>query len=193
MKIFIESSRRSVSIDWSDYALLRDNIQHFLEGGQPSARFRALHALEGAVDTGKAAVDAARLRGELLGACYGLRKLELRDGAISLRTRSLVTQCPTLPKRRGTTRAAAAGWSLPTGDSGGALLRHLQRLVATLLAVTETAVDGDRLTVRCAAAARAPWRDRALPRSSAGDAWSTAKSNLDASGAARAAAEKREQ
>jgi hypothetical protein len=154
MKILIEGSRGGVSIDWSDYALLRDNVQHFLEGGHPSARFAAIHALEQAIDSGRTVVDAPRLRGEVLGACYGLRNLDLQDCAVSLRTRARLTRCNAPPLRRGTARAAATGWSLPAKSGTGPVLEHLRRLVASLLAVTETAVDGDRIVARRAGTRR---------------------------------------
>ena len=72
-------------LDWASYALVRDNVQHFVEEGQPSARFAALHAIEAAVDTGAThTVEAARLRGELLQARFSLRKLKIRDAAVSI-------------------------------------------------------------------------------------------------------------
>lgn len=52
--------------DWRSYALLRDNVLHYVESGVRSGRFRALHALARAVDSGACTVDAVRLRHETL-------------------------------------------------------------------------------------------------------------------------------
>lgn len=148
MRLIIRSSRGEVRVDWANYALLRDNIQHFIESGRPSQRFPAIHSLERAVDRGLTKVDAARLRGELLGACYALRRVHLEDCAVSLRTRALVSKNATLPCVRGTTPARAVGWSLPSDQQTGGLIRQLKPFISSLLAVTSTAVDGDELTVK---------------------------------------------
>ncbi len=148
MKISIKSSCGEARVDWADYALLRDNIQHFIEAGKPSESYAAIHAIERAVDDGRVAVDATRLRSELLGACYKLRRLDLRDCAVSLRTRALVTGCAALPERRGTARARLAGWRLPTREQSGSLIRQLEPLISIVLTMTRSAVDGDRIAFR---------------------------------------------
>jgi len=147
MNIVIKSSCGEVRVDWADYALLRDNIQHFMEAGRPSPNYAAIHSIERAVDDGRVAVDGARLRGELLGACYRLRRLHLQDSAVSLRTRSLVTGCRARPEQRGTTRARFAGWRLPTRKQSGSLIRHLKPFISTILTATRTAVDGEQLSI----------------------------------------------
>lgn len=147
MNIVIKSSCGEVRVDWADYALLRDNIQHFVEAGKPSENYAAIHTIERAVDDGRVAVEGARLRGELLGACYKLRRIHLQDCAVSLRTRSLLTGCRARPEQRGTARARFAGWRLPTRKQSGSLIQHLKPFVSKILEVTRTTVDGDRLSI----------------------------------------------
>lgn len=156
MNIVIKSSCGEVRVDWADYALLRDNIQHFVEGGKPSQNYRATHSIERAVDEGRALVDGSRLRGELLGACYKLRRIHLQDAAVSLRTRSLVTRCHARPEKRGTARARFTGWRLPTRKQSGSLVRYLNPFISSILSVTRTTVDGDRLSVYVDRASRPP-------------------------------------
>jgi len=150
VRLLLTGPSGSGRISWNAYAMLRDNVQHHLEGGVPSARFRALHALERAVDRGTHRVDAARLRGEIMGAWYGLVKLGVDEAAISFRTRSIMTGCPTPPVRRGTARPRLTGWNLPISASSDepSLVRHVLGLVVTVLRITETAVDGDVVVVQ---------------------------------------------
>lgn len=155
MRIQIFSARGETFVDWADYALLRDNIQHFLESGRPTQAFSALHRFEHAIDFGEAVIDAARLRGELWSACYQLRDLQVRDSAVSLRTHALLTSSP-IPEERGTQLASVSGWHLPVRPSEARLLRQLRPLIAALLGATETATDGDILRVRAS-------RDRKTP------------------------------
>jgi hypothetical protein len=49
MLLAIRGAHCTVRTNWSDYALLRDNVQHYLENGAPSERFTALHGIERAV------------------------------------------------------------------------------------------------------------------------------------------------
>lgn len=66
MRLMITTSKGSRICDWESYALLRDNVQHFLEQGSRQTRFYGLHALEKAVDEGEQRLGAALLRGEVL-------------------------------------------------------------------------------------------------------------------------------
>lgn len=51
---------------WLSYAILRDNVQHHLEGGLPSARFQALHQIATALGRRGVRVNARSLHQELL-------------------------------------------------------------------------------------------------------------------------------
>jgi hypothetical protein len=136
--------------DWESYALLRDNVQHFLEGGEPSVRFPALHAIERAVDNGQETIDAARLRGEVLLAWCSLWNIELEHAAISLRTRAFLTGGAPQAEVRGTLSARSAGWPLPLRGRPQAPIPGVAwRFILTVLTLTETAVDGDTIDVCC--------------------------------------------
>ena len=117
MQLAFRNTQGTVRTNWSEYALLRDNVQHYLENGAPSERFAALHAKERAVDGQVAVLDAARLRGEVLGAWYALKKFDLESTAVSLRTHLLLSGLLPPPRVRGTLLAARAGWSLPVTES----------------------------------------------------------------------------
>lgn len=149
MRLVIRNASGTRVCDWEGFALLRDNAQHFLERGEPSARFCALHSIEPIVEAGAGHVDAARLRGEVLRAWCALWDIDLDDAAISLRTRAILTGVLELPDTRGTLPARAAGWSLPVrGAPQEPVPRGAGLFIQAVLDLTETAVDGDILQVR---------------------------------------------
>lgn len=148
MRLVIRNASGTRACDWESFALLRDNVQHFLEHGEPTARFSALHAIEPIVEVGAVRVDAARLRGEVLRAWCALWNVDLEDAAISLRTRAILTGVRELPEARGTLPARAAGWSLPVrGAAREPVPRGAGPFIQAVLELTETAVDGDTLQV----------------------------------------------
>jgi hypothetical protein len=150
MKLLIRSRSGSRVCDWQSYALLRDNVQHFLEDGQPGDRFPALHDVEHAVEGDPQVIDAARLRGELLRAWCALWKVRLESSAISLRTRAILTGNRELPLARGTVPAGRVGWQLPlTGNAIEPVPQVARRFIRSVLVLTDAAVDGDVLEVRC--------------------------------------------
>lgn len=149
MKLLLVGRAGAGACDWSGYALLRDNVQHFMEGGEPSERFVALHAIEAAVDSGRCRVEAARLRGEVLRAWYALCRVPFSDAAVSVRTRAILTGSAERPTARGTVRASHTGWRLPgAGGDSAAVAESAKKFVATVLSLTERVVDGDTLEVR---------------------------------------------
>jgi hypothetical protein len=149
MKLELSGRAGSVTCDWTSYALLRDNVQHFLEKGTPSGRFAALHTIENAVDIGSGSVDAAGLRGEVLRAWYALWKVGVGDAAVSLRTRAIVTESAGEPPVRGTVVARQAGWNLPERVGGRLRVPEAaKRFVVAVLRLTEQSTDGDRLEIR---------------------------------------------
>lgn len=154
MNFVIVGPTGSGKCTWSSYALLRDNVQHFIEKGEPGPRFRALHGLERAVDEGAHRVSAARLRGELLRACVALRQVDLQNAAISVRTRALLTGSATRPETRDTAQARAMGWELPLTDADTTPVPRAARdFVGVVLALTANAVDGDMIEIRAEGAA----------------------------------------
>jgi hypothetical protein len=150
MELVIVGAGGAHVCDWASYALLRDNVQHFIEAGAPSDRFRALHEIERAVDEGSFRVDAARLRGEVMRARCALAQVDLARAAISLRTRAVLTGCVSRPLCRGTLPARSAGWELPLDAPEATLVpQAAARFIDLVLALTGRAVDGDQLEIRC--------------------------------------------
>lgn len=168
MRLMILGTQGMRSCSWATYALLRDNVQHYIEGGLPSERFRALHDLERAVDEGVVRIDAARLRGEVLRARCVLEQLQLGRAAVSVRTRAVLTGSRNRPRARDTVLASAAGWALPLeGCAEPSVAAAARQFVDAVLLLTASAVDGAELEVRCTASPRYETRsvERApLPR-----------------------------
>lgn len=148
MQLVLSKGEDSRACDWSSYAILRDNVQHYIEGGEPSAAFAALHAVEAAVDGGEAAIDAVRLRDEVTRAWHALARKTAGAAALSLRTRAILTGARGKPTRRGTLPAASVGWRLPAALPDGApLLRAARAFVRATLELTATAAAGERIVV----------------------------------------------
>ncbi|MDF3066990.1 MAG: hypothetical protein K0R38_2591 [Polyangiaceae bacterium] len=147
MQILMRSADTELACDWASYALIRDNVEHFLERGGATQQFSALHAIEHAIDEGANLVPAAKLRGEVLRAWCFLWGLALPDAAISLRTRALMTGA--LPSDiRGTLIARHAGWELPVSGATGPVPQVAWLFLHTVLTLTDRSVDGDLLEVR---------------------------------------------
>lgn len=148
MKLVVSSRGESRNFDWESYALLRDNVQHFVEGGAPSGRFRALHALSAAVDRESCSVDAVRLRLEVLQTVAALREIPLERAAISTRTRAIRDRL----HARELVPGLAIGVLAMPARFGVARTEPLPRaaldFVDAVLAVSANAVAGDKLEVR---------------------------------------------
>lgn len=150
MKLVIEGRAGTRICDWESFALLRDNVQHYVEGGAPSARFAAMHEIERAVDEGERTVDASRLRGEVLRAWTALWKVPLAEAAISLRTRAIMTGSAEPSPCRGTVPAQQVGWALPVqGHAASPVPRAGQSFIRAILALTPAVVDGEHLRIIC--------------------------------------------
>jgi len=135
-------------LDWSEYALLRDNVQHYLESGPEQARYDALHAVERAVDGEPSQVNALGLRNELERAWSALAGLTVAQSAVSLRTRALLTGCERAPAVRGTVVARLTGWPLPlVADDTQPLQARLATFVESLLTITARATPTDDVYV----------------------------------------------
>jgi hypothetical protein len=90
MSLCFEGPRGSVEQPWIAYALLRDNVQHHLEGGRPSPAFAATHAIADALGGSRVLLKARTLHAELETARRALAGRPIADLAIGPRTRSVV-------------------------------------------------------------------------------------------------------
>ncbi len=136
MSLIFEGPGGSFERRWIVYAMLRDNVQHHLEQGQPSAAFEHLHRLGDALSGTAVSVPALALRDELTRA-KPLLDLPIADLAVSLRTRAVQTLAFPLPERRNSVLVSAVGWtpSFPLdgakvlGDAFGSLVVELLRII----------------------------------------------------------------
>jgi hypothetical protein len=148
MQLIFKSQTATASLDWSAYALLRDNVQHYLESRPGRSGFAALHEIERVVDGQPRSVSALALRRELQQAWSALAGLKLAQSAVSLRTRAILTGCDRPPAIRATVVARLTGWPLPvTGSDEQPLRAHLADFVEALLVVTDAATSTDDLYV----------------------------------------------
>jgi hypothetical protein len=156
MQLTLTGRSGSLACTWESYALIHDNVQHFIEGGAPSQRFSALHCIEQAVDSGRCSVDARLLRGEVIRALYALGRVQMRDAAVSLRTRALLTGSAQRPSLRGTVRARNMGWRLPVqAPPNDAIAESGAEFLSAVLTLTESALAGDALVIFCSSDAEA--------------------------------------
>lgn len=86
----------SCEYPWIRYALLRDNVLHHLEGGEPSQSFSALYSIAGALRGASISVSAQKIREELERA-KGLLELPVEQLAISARTQAVISMERQLP------------------------------------------------------------------------------------------------
>jgi hypothetical protein len=150
MQLTLTGRSGSIPCTWESYALIRDNVQHFIEGGAPTERFSSLHGIEQAVDYGRCSVDATRLRGEIVRALYALKNVPMSDAAVSIRTRALLTGAAGRQSTRGTVRARNAGWRLPvTAPNDCNVAEGGASFLNAVLALTASSVDGDSVVIFC--------------------------------------------
>jgi hypothetical protein len=143
--------------DWESFALLRDNVQHFVEGGVQSGRFSALHGIARAVDGDAYEVDAVRLRLEVLQAWRALWTVRVDGAAISSRTRA-IREGRTVPPGGSVTGPVLDEVDLAQfiGHLSEPVPKAAEAFIATVLSLTNAAVAGDRLEVRRMPSARRP-------------------------------------
>lgn len=135
--------------DWESFALLRDNVQHFVEGGVESGRFSALHGIARAVDGDAYLVDAVRLRLEVLRAWSALWPVKVDDAAVSSRTRA-IRQHQAAPASPSVTTPAVAEIDLLhfAGNWSAPVPKAAESFVAAVLSLTKAATAGEVLEVR---------------------------------------------
>lgn len=127
-KIWIRGRLRDVSCDWAAAALLRDNVMHFVEGGVPSGRFPAIHALADAPSfPDRPLPPAADVADELAIVLPQLRRTRGSDLAIGLWTRAVMKRQRQLPSVRGTVSAREVGWEVPMKVPADATLEDVYR------------------------------------------------------------------
>jgi hypothetical protein len=150
MKLIVKGAKGKRVFDWGSYALVRDNVQHFIEYGRPNGRFPELHGIEGAVDGGSYVADASRLRGEVLRATAALAAVPLTEAALTSRTRAIMIGSHCAPQPRPSIDARLAGWDLPVslGSVDAPIPAAAAPFIEAVLSLTSEAVDGDLLQVR---------------------------------------------
>jgi hypothetical protein len=124
---------------WIVYALLRDNVQHHLEGGEPGKSFPAVHAVSSALGGGKAQVSASELREELERA-RALEDRPIEELALSPRTVAVISHRWPPPKDASTKLASQWAIKIPAAHGAKTLGDVFGNLIEDLLRV---AGDGD--------------------------------------------------
>jgi len=147
MSLMFQGPGGSFERRWIVYAMLRDNVQHHLEGGTPSSAFSRVHGLGDALTGTEVVVPALELRNELEH-LHGVLERPIADLAVSLRTRAAHSLRFPLPAERNTVLAAAIDWEPPFPLKGAATLGDaFGSLVSELLRITEGAKAGDVVRV----------------------------------------------
>jgi hypothetical protein len=137
----------NLEVRWIVYALLRDNVQHYLEGGTPSTRFAELHRLGEALVNERVRVNAERLRKELEQAKSALLHRPVTDLALSARTRAVLSgKWP--PVGEDTVVVGAAALNIPLLHAGiRTMADAFGNLVEELLEITAGAGEDDWVEV----------------------------------------------
>ena len=65
MSLSFHGPKGSLEQRWIYYAMLRDSVQHHIEGGKPTEDFDCLHRVSDALVEHRVTVPALRLRKEL--------------------------------------------------------------------------------------------------------------------------------
>lgn len=138
MKLVFTGRAGAGLCDWESFALLRDNVQHFVEGGAQSGRFSAMHGIARAVDGDAYVVDAVRLRLEVLQAWSALWPVSVDDAAISSRTRS-VRKGKAVPAGGSVTTLATAEVDLRrfAGNGSTPIPKAAESFVAAVLSLSQ--------------------------------------------------------
>lgn len=150
MSLSYTTSKGSYEQRWIIYAMLRDNVQHHLEGGKPTSSFSEIHAIAQALGGSQVVVSASRLRNELLRAKTDLCPRPLDQLAISLRTRSVLALQWPPPEHRATSLLKESGETVPLlGDlpSNSTLDDVFGSLVEGLLRITADCGPDDTVQV----------------------------------------------
>lgn len=158
MEVMIFNQIRTLRCDGVACALLRDNVQHYLENGVPSGKYWAIHALADTRWTRAAeTLNPQMLASELDTVWPCLRDLPIESLAISIRTRAVLTNCPVPPEVRGTCLHRLTRWPVPFDFTGLVTLGDLLgRLVADLSRLVREAHPNAGLVMRSVVTADSP-------------------------------------
>ena len=147
MDLVITGSGGTRACSWESYALVRDNVLHFLDTDRPSGRFSTLYGIARAVDGGKVKADAVHLRLETLMAWRALQWVPMARAATSSRTCAIHTGRP-VPD--GEVRIVATGEpdKLPVAASRGTPIPWVAGdFLSAILELTDSARAADMLEV----------------------------------------------
>jgi len=140
------SERGAIECRWIEYALLRDNAQHHLEGALSESGLEALHAPATALGGAPVRLDARALAEALREVERVVLPMPIERLAISDRTRAVLFRRWPLPAV-GTTRELVEAESRPAVTRGARTLDEVfGALVRGLRAISERA--GAELEVR---------------------------------------------
>jgi hypothetical protein len=149
MSFCFDGPRGSLEQRWIVYALLRDNVQHHLEGGQATDAFQCLYRVADALGGTRVVLPARQLHAEMERAKAALLSRPIVDLAISSRTRAVI-DCTWPPPSNQVTEVlgsdfgAAVAWLPAEIDRLDQVFGHLIR---SLIEITEGAKVDDVVEV----------------------------------------------
>ena len=133
---------------WIVYALLRDNIQHHLEGNSPTAVMGTIHRVTEALGGGTVRLEARALHREISDARKALAKMPFAKLAISVRTLAVVSLTWPPPDSNETMLLENQGKRMPFLDLHGETLQDVFGiLMDELLRITKGASVDDVVEV----------------------------------------------
>ncbi|MBS2022340.1 MAG: hypothetical protein JST92_08010 [Deltaproteobacteria bacterium] len=147
MSLDFQGPRGSIEQRWIIYALLRDNVQHHLEGGRQGDGFQALHGLQLALGGRPVSVSARRLHDELLKAQRELPAKPIDQLAVSGRTRAVISLTFPIPEVGETMLVAGSGVVVEPVRGARTLGDVFGFLLDDLLRVTRDAGPDDQVVV----------------------------------------------
>lgn len=147
MSLAFFGPKGSFETRWIVYALLRDNVQHYLEGGMPTDRFAEIHQIGEAMLKDRVKLGAQRLHGQLEQAKAALLHRPASDIALSGRTRAVLSALWP-PSSEETSVIGKAALTIPLLHSGiRTMADAFGHLVDELLELTQGAGASDQVEV----------------------------------------------
>jgi len=90
MSLSFTTEEGAVEIRWIVYALIRDNVQHYLEAGASASRFETIKQISAALGGPPVSLSASRLAEELAVVERDLLPRPIAELAITARTRAVI-------------------------------------------------------------------------------------------------------
>jgi hypothetical protein len=137
MSLLFHGPRGAIEQRWIFYALLRDNVQHHLEGGRIGDSFSALHQMALALGGKPTSVSAAELRRELERVEKELVSRPISQLAISNRTRAVISLAFPIPDLESTTLVSDWGGTVEAAAGAKTLGDIFGYFVTALLRITD--------------------------------------------------------